>query len=310
MTRMDRRKFLKTASSGTVGAGLALSGWRIVPTESSENAIPRRPLGKTGLQVTILGFGCVAIGYGGQSIERGAQVVTSALDEGINYIDCASSYGDAELKVGAVMKHRRKSVVLATKTLERRRDASWAEINRSLERLQTDYVDLLQIHAVNSMEDLDRITNRNGSLGAALRAKEEGIVSHIGITGHTRPEVIVEALHRYPFETTLVPLSSTDKLIHDFGDELFPLSREQGFGIVAMKVLAAGNVVGHVPDSLRYSMSLPVSAAVVGMGSEEEVRSNTRVARNFVPLTSVEMLALQERTKQFATTAIMWWKRR
>jgi len=309
MKRMNRRTFLKTASTGTVGAGLAFSGWRI-PEGPVQGALPRRPLGKTGLQVTILGLGCVAIGYGRHSLEEGAAVVESCLNEGINYVDCASTYGDAELKVGEVMKRRRNEVILTTKTLERSREASWAEINRSLERLKTGHVDLLQIHSVNSLEDLDRVTGRNGSLGAAIRAQKEGMASHIGITGHTRPEVLVEALSRYPFETTLVPLSSTDKLIHDFGDALFTLAARQGFGVVAMKVLAAGKVVGHVPESLRYSMSLPVSTAIVGMGTESEVRANCSVARTFAPMSREEMTALQDRTRELATTSVMWWKRR
>lgn len=306
--QMTRRVFLKAAATGTVGAGFAFSGW--TPGSHASAPLPRRALGKTGIEVTILGFGCVAIGYGRQSPGESARVVETAIDEGINYIDCASTYGDAELKVGAVMKSRRKEVILTTKTLERNRDDSWAEINRSLERLQTDHVDLLQIHAVNTVEDLDRITARDGSLGSALRAKEEGMAKHIGITGHTRPEVILEALQRYPFETTLVPLSSTDKLIHDFGEVLFPFAGEKGFGIVAMKVLAAGKVVDHVPESLRYAMSLPVSTAIVGMGSIEEVRANCGVARSFVPMSGEEMRALQERTREFATTSVMWWKRR
>ena len=309
MKRMNRRTFLKTASTGTVGAGLAFSGWGL-PGAPVSGALPRRPLGKTGLQVTILGLGCVAIGYGRHSLEEGAAVVEACINEGINYVDCASTYGDAELKVGEVMRRRRNEVILTTKTLARSREGSWAEINRSLERLQTGYVDVLQIHAVNSVADLDRVTDRDGSLGAVLRAQEEGMASHIGITGHTRPEVLVEALRRYPFETTLVPLSSTDKLIHDFGDALFPLAPEQGFGVVAMKVLAAGKVVGHVPESLRYAMSLPVSTAIVGMGTETEVRANCGVARTFTPMNREEMAALQDRTREFATTSVMWWKRR
>lgn len=303
---ITRRRFLKTAATGTVGASLGLSHW----TPGSLSALPRRPLGATGLQVTILGLGCASIGYSGQSVADGAKVVEASIDEGINYIDCASSYGDAELKVGEVMKRRRNEVILTTKTLERNREASWAEINRSLERLQTGFVDLLQLHAINSMEDLDRVTGRDGSLGAALRAREEGMATHIGITGHTRPEVIVEALRRFPFVTTLVPLSSTDALVHDFGEELFPLAAEQGFGIVAMKVLAAGKVVRHVPESLRYAMSLPVSTAIVGMASVEEVRTNCAVARGFKAMSGEEMSSLRERTKEFATTGVMWWKRR
>ncbi len=306
---MKRRDFLKATASG-IGAGLAFSGFTGVQHDEPSPSLMRRPLGKTGLNVSLLGLGCVAIGYGRHTVAEGAHIVEACLDGGINYIDCASSYGNAEVKVGEVMKRRRKEAVLTTKTLKRDQDESWEEINASLEHLQTDHVDLLQIHSVNSMADLDRITAKDGSLGAAVKAKEQGMASHIGITGHTRPEVIAEALKRFPFETTLVPLSSTDKLIHDFGDVLFPLAAEHGFGLIAMKVLAAGRVTQHVPESLRYSLTLPVSTAIVGMGTLEEVVENIKTAREFKPMNAGEMKALEERSRSFATTSIMWWKRR
>jgi predicted aldo/keto reductase-like oxidoreductase len=176
--------------------------------------------------------------------------------------------------------------------------------------LRTSYVDLLQIHAINTFEDLDLITGPDGSLAAAQRAKEEGMARHIGITGHTRPEVLVEAFRRFPFATALVPLSSTDKVVSDFGTQLFPLGQKLGFGIIAMKVLAAGKVTDHVPESLRYSFTLPVSTAIVGMGTLEEVVQNTGVARSFSPMSKSEMSSLEEKTRSFATTDVMWWKRR
>lgn len=306
---ISRRDFLKKTASG-VGAGLTLSAFSHTGFEGAPVALQRRPLGKTGLNVTILGLGCVAIGYGRHTVEEGAEIVESCLNEGINYVDCASSYGNAEVKVGEVMKRRRRDAILTTKTLKRDREDAWMEINQSLERLQTGSVDLLQIHAINSFDDLERIMRKDGSLQAAIRAKDEGMASHIGITGHTRPEVIAEALRRFPFETTLVPLSSTDKLIHDFGEILFPLAKEKRFGIIAMKVLAAGRVTDHVPESLRYSFSLPVSTAIVGMGTAEEVKRNIQAARDFTPMSADEMNALVERTRSFATTSVMWWKRR
>jgi aryl-alcohol dehydrogenase-like predicted oxidoreductase len=275
-----------------VGAGLTLSAFS---SPEAATPLPRRLLGQTGLQVTILGLGCAAIGYGRHTVEEGAAVIEACLDEGINYIDCASTYGNAEVKLGEVMKRRRNEAIITTKTLKRGYEEAWEEINTSLEQLKTDSVDLLQLHAINSFEDLDRITAKDGSLGAALRAKEEGMASHIGISGHTRPEVVAEALKRFPFETTLVPLSSTDKLVHDFGETLFPLAKEQKFGIIAMKVLAAGRVTQHVPESLRYSLSLPVSTAIVGMSTAAEVKENVHVARSFSPMDLDEMKAILRR---------------
>ena len=302
--KITRRRFLRNAA----GTGLAFSAITDL-NRSSRSALPRRPLGSTGLEVTILGLGCVAIGYGRHSVSEGAEIVHACIDQGINYIDCASSYGNAEVKVGEAMVTRRKEVVLTTKTLERSKESAWKEINRSLERLKT-YVDLLQIHAINTFDDLELITGRDGSLAAAKRAKEEGMAMHIGITGHTRPEVLVEAFRRFPFATALVPLSSTDKLVSDFGTHIFPLSQEMGFGVIAMKVLAAGRVTNHVQESLRYSFTLPVSTAIVGMGTLEEVAQNTDIAREFSPMSPSEMSFLEEKTRTFATTDVMWWKRR
>lgn len=300
-----RRDFLKT----TAGSVLAASMLGRTRLSADENAIPRRPLGSTGLNPTILGLGCATIGFGGHSVNEGAAVVEACLDAGISYIDCASSYGDAEAKVGEVMRTRRNEAILATKTLERGRDNAWAEIGRSLERLQTDRIDLLQIHAVNSMVDLERVFAPAGALAAATRARDEGLCAHIGITGHTRPEVIAEALRRFPFATALVPLSSTDARLRDFGPTIFSLARVRPVGVIAMKVLAAGKVTAHVEESIRYALSLPVSLAIVGMGTVEEAKANARIARRFTPMTPGESAALEERTTAFASTEVMWWKR-
>ena len=260
--------------------------------------------------MTILGLGCATLGYGPLSVEEGAQIVEACIDGGINYVDCASSYGNAEEKVGMVMKRRRSEVVLATKCLERSKDDAWREINRSLERLQTNAVDLLQVHAINSMSDLDRVAGDHGALQAAIRAKEEKMCRFVGITGHTRPEVIAAALERYPFATILCPLSSTDALVNDFGPVVFPLAKEHGCGVIAMKVLAAGKMVRHPARSLRYSMSMPVSTAIVGMGSVNEVRENISAAAAFVPMSAADMRSIEEETRPTATTDVMWWKRR
>lgn len=302
---ITRRDFMKTTAGGVLAATV-LTSTGLYP---AGKGLPRRPLGATGLNPTILGLGCATIGFGGHSVREGAAIVEACLDEGITYIDCASSYGDAELKVGEVMRTRRKEAILATKSLERTREAAWAEIGRSLERLHTDHIDLLQIHAVNSMEELEQVFAPGGSLAAATRARDEGLCRHIGITGHTRPEVIVEALRRFPFAAALVPLSSTDARLNDFGPPVFSIARERSVGVIAMKVLAAGKVTGHVEESIRYSLSLPVSVTIIGMGSPGEVTTNARIARAFHPMTPGESAALEEKTKSFATADVMWWKR-
>lgn len=299
---MDRRSFLHSMALGT----LAMPTFNARP---SPTLIPRRPLGATGFSVSILGLGCATLGYSSMSVDEGAALVGAAIDAGINYIDCASSYRNAEDKVGAVMRTRRREVVLATKCLERSKEDAWREINRSLERLQTDRIDILQVHAINSMNDLDRVTSDDGALAAAIRAKDEGLCRCVGITGHTRPEVLAAALDRYPFSTVLCPLSSTDALVNDFAPVIGPLAVERGVGLIAMKVLAAGRMIRHPARSLRYSLSLPVSTAVVGMATVAELHENVSAAAGFTAMTSDEMRALEHATRDAATTDVMWWKR-
>ncbi len=299
--KISRREFIKKASATIIGAGL-------FGLNTSKREIEKRELGKTGLKVTILGLGCAQIGSM-RNFKEAVKIIETAIDLGINYIDTASTYGDAEEKVGEVMKTRRSEVVLATKTLERDKEDAWREINRSIERLKTDYVDILQIHSVNTMYELDKITSKNGSLYAVLRAKEEGLCKHIGITGHRNPDVIKEALNRFDFETVLVPLSSVDKLVNDFGDVIFPIAKKKNIGVIAMKVLSDGRVTDYVPESLRYVFSLPISTAIVGMKTLEELKQNVEIARNFTPMTKQEMQNLIEKTRKYASTSILWWKR-
>jgi len=302
MTPFTRRQFLGAAAAGALSLDALAGG-------GTSAALATRPLGSTGLDVTLLGLGCATLGFGPHSVAEGARIVEAAIDNGITYIDCASSYRNAEDKVGEVMRDRRAEVVLSTKTLERDKEAAWREIHRSLERLQTDHVDLLQIHAVNSQSDLDKITSADGALRSAVRAKEEGLCHHIGITGHTRPAVIAAALDIFPFETVLCPISSTDALVNDFAPVVFPLAQDRRFGVIAMKILAAGKMVDHPADSIRYSLSLPVSTGIVGMGSIEEVKQNVASLRGFRPMNEKEMTDLEERTRPSATTDVLWWKR-
>jgi len=306
---LTRRSFLRVAATGAAGLAAGVAA-RSDPGIPQRVALEHRPLGSTGLEVSLLGLGCVALGSKSLTLREGAELVEACLDGGITYVDCASTYGDAELKVGEVMRTRRAEVVLATKTLERERDQAWKEINRSLERLQSSRVDLLQLHAINRMEELDRVMASDGAFRAALRAQEEGMCDHIGITGHTRVEVIAEALKRYDFATTLVPLSSTDRLVSDFGETIFDLARQRHFGVIAMKVLAAGRVTQYASESITYCLSLPISTAVVGMATVEEVRANVATAKRFRPMSLAEREALEQKTRDSATTSVLWWKRR
>jgi aryl-alcohol dehydrogenase-like predicted oxidoreductase len=166
-----------------------------------------RRLGRIGHQSSVLIYGAAALAEVGQDVAD--QSIQFALDAGINHLDVAAGYGDAELRLGPWMPRIRGRVFLATKTDVRDAEGAWAQINHSLERLQTDRVDLIQIHAVGDLDDLDRATGAGGALEAVVRARDEGLAGAVGITGHGHqaPATHLEALRRFPFDTVLSPLN-------------------------------------------------------------------------------------------------------
>jgi aryl-alcohol dehydrogenase-like predicted oxidoreductase len=169
--------------------------------------VQQRRLGRLGHQSSVLIYGAAALGEADQDTADAS--IRLALDAGINHFDVAASYGDAELRLGPWMPEIRDRIFLATKTGLRDRDEAWAQINRSLERLQTDHVDLIQVHAVGDLPELDLVTRAGGSLEAVVRAREEGLAGAVGITGHGHdaPATHTEALARFPFDTVLSPIN-------------------------------------------------------------------------------------------------------
>lgn len=167
----------------------------------------KRKLGRTGHMSTVITFGAVAVGRLEQdAADRAIQLV---LDRGVNHFDVAPRYADAELKLGPWMSRIRDRIFLGCKTNERTREGAWAELNRSLERLRTDRLDLYQLHSVGKMADLDLVTARDGAVEALVRAREQGMVRWLGITGHTHdaPGTHFEALRRFDFDTVMFPLN-------------------------------------------------------------------------------------------------------
>jgi aryl-alcohol dehydrogenase-like predicted oxidoreductase len=207
----------------------------------------RRRLGRLGHESSVILYGGAALGAVDQ--DTADRSIQEALDGGINHFDFAADYGDAELRLGPWMSQIRDRIFLATKTGLRERDAAWAQINASLERLQTDRVDLLQLHAVGDLEDLDRATGPGGSLEAAVRAQEEGLVGAVGITGHgaKAPGTHLEALRRFPFATVLTPLNVAlvdDPAYRADYEALVAEVRRQDAGLMTIKAIARRNWPG------------------------------------------------------------------
>jgi aryl-alcohol dehydrogenase-like predicted oxidoreductase len=258
-------------------------------------AIPQRPLGKTGVSVPVLGYGTAPLGKlklrDVPPLNTSARLLNHAIDLGITYLDTSPDYG-SQPKLGEVMATRRDEVFLATKINKRRRDDVLAELRQNLKELQTDHVDLVQVHAINTMADLDAALAPDGAVAALEEARRQGMTRFVGITGHARPHVLAHALARYPFDTVLVALGAVDRLVTGPEDALLPVAREHNTGVIAMKVYGHGNLQQR-ELALRYSLSLPgVSMAIVGMDSEAQLEENVRLCEGLAPLGDLELDAL------------------
>lgn len=249
--------------------------------------LPTRSLGATGVTVPVLGYGTAPLGKPDVSREHAEDCLNHAIDRGITYIDTSPDYG-SEPHVGAVMRTRRDEVFLATKINRRSRDGVLNELNSSLEKLQTDHVDLIQVHAVNAWADLEQVLAPDGALAALTEAREQGLIRFIGITGHARPELLGRALERFPFDAVLVALGMADRLVTSPETFVLPKAQEHNVGVIAMKVFGHGTFTSrHL--ALRYSLGLPgVSLAIIGMDAKDHIDENIALAMDISPLSDDE----------------------
>ena len=257
---------------------------------------PVRPLGATGVTVPLVGYGTAPLGKPHVAREHAVRCLNRAIDLGMTYLDTSPDYG-SEPHVGEVMRTRRDEVFLATKINRRRKDDVLDELKESLNRLQTDHVDLIQVHAVNAWADLEQALAPDGAAAALEEARDQGLVRFIGITGHARPEILGEALRRYRFDTVLVALGAADRLVTSPETFLLPVARERNIGVIAMKVLGHGEFKER-DLALRYSLSLPgVSLAIVGLDSPEQIDEIVRLAAAYRPLDEEELDQLIEEVR-------------
>jgi predicted aldo/keto reductase-like oxidoreductase len=253
-----------------------------------------RPFGKTGEAFPILSFGSQRIVDEHDCTEEEAiEIVNTAIDRGIRYFDVAWIYslGQAETRLGKVVKHRRSEMWLATKTWDTSKDGARRQLEESLTRLQTDHVEEWRLHNVWDYARLDAFTAKGGALEAAIQARDEGMVRHISISCHTDPQILVEALNRFPFDSALIAASALDHFILSFAEEFLPVADAKGVAIIGMKVLGLGSLTHEVERSLRYAFSLPLSTVIVGMESMAQLEQNLAIAEGFSPMTDEERLA-------------------
>lgn len=309
---IDRREALKRlgglASAVVFGGAFQLTdGWAgpdaIERQAPSEGLIPRRTLGRTGVDVPILGIG------GGhlirKSAEEGIRVVHEAIEAGVTFMDNAWDYANnrSEEAMGQALRGKRQQVFLMTKmcTHGRGKKIGLLHLEQSLRRLGTDYLDLWQIHEVGCEDEPARVFGPGGPAEALIEAKKQGKVRFIGFTGHTDPAVHLALLReRFPFDTCQLPLNVFDSGFRSFERQVLPELARQGIAPIAMKSLcgngkpvAAGIISAE--DAIRYTLSLPVSTLVSGVESVEVLRQNVRIVRQFVPMTAAEMDGLRAR---------------
>jgi aryl-alcohol dehydrogenase-like predicted oxidoreductase len=251
----------------------------VVTMQPATSTLPTRVLGKTGIEVSVLGIGCGTLGFGTTSLAEGAAVVRYALDQGITYVDTAHHY-QSEHIVGEALQGRRDSVVLATKTVKRNAPAARRDLEQSLRELRTDLIDIYYMHCVNTLGDLDAVMAPGGSLEVAIEAQRAGLVKYIGITGHARPSVLALALDRFPFDSVLIAMGAMDSLVSAPEQFFLPAARAAGCGIVGMKVLGCGRLTGHPGLALRHTLGLGAHCAIVGVANTAEIDALLAAARD------------------------------
>ncbi len=327
--KIERRDVLKlgtAAAAGFVARGVMAETPQKMPAlpvnPATPDAMPTRNLGKTGFQVGIFSLGGQSALEKANNFDVAVPLIEKALDLGVNYVDTSARYGGVEERwseqyFGEVMKTRRSQAFLATKTHDRTRDGSMKLLERSLELLKTDHIDLWQLHALSRPEQVEQVFAPGGAIEALVAARDQGIVRNLGISGHADPDVLIEAIERFPFDAVLLALNAADPYHLSFKEKLLPLAVEREMGIIGMKIPARGLILSswkppEDPDSrfaktvpgtlnmreaMRYVLSLPVSTVIVGCDDIPQLEENIEIARAFNPMNETQLAELEMRAE-------------
>ena len=328
---MERRDFLKSMAGATAGvmlpaAPLVLQG--CAPQDRLGDLLPQRKLGSTGERVTMLGLGGWHVG--GKMDEAEAEVVIeTAIEGGVRFFDTAESYqkGESERRYGKLLTPKYRDVIfLMTKTTAKDAETARAHLDGSLKRLNTDYLDLWQVHTVQDPDDVDRRIEK-GVFDAVMEAKATGKVRHIGFTGHRSPAAHERVLDRTDaFETCQMPINLLDPSYESFIDRVLPTLVERKMGVLAMKTLSNGRFYGadqrgeegkrltlipdrvSLADAVRFVWSLPVSVLITGPDDRKQMAENIQMARSFTTMGETQRQALVDRVADLAGNTVEYYK--
>ena len=307
---MKRRQFIETSILG----GTALTLFNFLDCERQEKQFeflfPRRKLGRTGELLSIIGLGGIVVMNLEQQVAN--NIVAKAVDRGINYFDVAPTYGNAEEKLGPALKPYRQNAFLACKTTERDKDGAERELHESLRNLQTDHFDLYQLHALTTVEDVEKAFGSNGAMEVFLKAKQEGKVRFLGFSAHSEQAALL-AIEKFDFDTVLFSINFVCWYEGNFGLNVVAKAREKQMGILALKALALKSIpegekkpyekLWYIPVeddeitnlALRFTLSQATTAAIPP-GEEKFFWKAVAIAQNFTPLTAAE----NQKLRQFA----------
>ncbi len=294
---MHRRTFLELSS-----AGLALN-----LKAMAEGPMPAVKLGRSGLRVSRFVLGGYHMAVHGE--ETGVRIIHRAIDLGVNFLDNAHLYhkGRSEEIYGkALGGGLRRKVLLMSKAHLRERDSAMRQLEDTLTRMKTDYLDLWQCHQVSSQKEVDRILAPGGALEAFVRAKKEGKTRHIGFTGHAHPGLLRQLLDAYDgWETVQFPVNLVDPHYNSFILNFLPRARKKGLGVIAMKSNAIGGITKHgiaeIAECLRFTLSQAVDVVVSGVETVEQLEHNVAVVKRFKPMSKKEIAAVLARTRKGRT---------
>jgi aryl-alcohol dehydrogenase-like predicted oxidoreductase len=256
-------------------------------------SIPKRTLGRTGFEATILGLGGEGIlrtfGYE----EQGYKLINRAIDLGINYFESARAYSGSESYYGLALKERRKDIFLTSKSHARDREGAWAHLQETLTNMKTDHLDLWQVHDVRTQEEVKEIFGPQGAIQAFVEAKEKGATRFIGVTGHHDPLITRRCMESFDFDTVLIPVNPAEPVYKSYIDQVIPIARQRRVGIVAMKIYFRGFVAKlpwfrSMEPFFRFALSQPVNLAVIGCDDIKQLEQNVDFARSFRPMSEDE----------------------